>query len=100
MEKKEKKSKKNIFLTIIIILFIIMVLLFVFRNNIESQYKGVDVKYINDPLYCEQDSDCAQGATCGPINIFNYEKQHYERSICGVSCVSNQCRYNDCEVLI
>lgn len=96
MEKKEKKSKKKFLLTIIIILFLIMVLLFIFRNNIEAQYKGIDPKYIENPQYCEQDSDCFKGwsKTCGGLGNI-YQDHGYvscKLAQCGpIICKNNQC---------
>lgn len=31
---------------------------FFFQNYIIAYFQGVDVNYINDPLYCEENSDC------------------------------------------
>ncbi len=90
---KNKKSKKNIFLSIIIILIILVVLLFTFRSNIEAQYKGVDVKYIENSKYCEQDSDCAQRATCDSVNIYNYNPSggFCKEFVNGSNCIDNKC---------
>ena len=93
MEKKEKKSKKKIFLAIIIILFIIIVFLFVFKNNIEASYKGIYVKYIENPQYCEQDSDCDQKSNCVPVNIYNFDitLENCKSIADGSKCINNKC---------
>ena len=78
MEKKQnldqKSSKKKIIWTVITIIIVLATLSFIFKNNIEASYKGVDVKYIENPQYCEVDDDCIfEEKSCSYVNKFNYK---------------------------
>ncbi|MCB0392786.1 MAG: hypothetical protein KDD58_15960, partial [Bdellovibrionales bacterium] len=66
---KNISEKKKLVLLIVIAIVVVASFYLIFKNNIIAMQKGVDVKYINDPLYCEQDSDCfsSWSKTCGGI---------------------------------
>lgn len=83
------------------ILVLILLSLFLFRYDLEAMYKGVDVKYIEDPLYCEQDSDCVvQGNNCVVVNTLHFEESWSgcEQVTCGSVCRNNHCKFKGCEV--
>lgn len=94
MKYKKPKSKKKIVFKILLILVLILLVLFIFRHNIEATYKGVDVKYIENPRYCQVDSDCIyEEKSCSYVNIYNYEKASAFSCFgrMSVSCLNNTC---------
>ncbi|HLC48556.1 MAG TPA: hypothetical protein VJI13_05775 [Candidatus Norongarragalinales archaeon] len=52
----------------------------------------IDAKYLNDPLYCENDEDCTrQQTSCcyGPVNIYNvkpFTPEEGDGSFCKMVC--------------
>ena len=97
--KGEKKFYQNWWFWSILV-FVLVVFGFVFKNDVKAMYLGVDVKYIDNPLYCEQDSDCKEGNKCGEvINIYNFKSVPLcHLATCGTKCENNNCVRNiNCE---
>jgi hypothetical protein len=96
MEKQLGSSKKKkIVWGLIIIVILILSLLFVFKNNIKAVYYGVDVRYFDDPKYCQIDKDCALINPCrdqGAVNIYNYDSS----GSCDVVRSKSICENNIC----
>lgn len=89
---KNISEKKKLVLLIVIAIVVVASFCLIFKNNIIAMQKGVDVKYINDPLYCEQDSDCViQGNSCDVVNKYNYEESKFacQLAICNPTCNGN-----------
>ena len=87
-------SERKVVLTTLIVLFILVILLFVFKNNIKAYQKGIDVRYLDDPNYCEINSDCIfEEYSCSYVNKFNYRVASAESCFASSTsrCLENTC---------
>ena len=84
---------KNKWFWTIIVIIVVLGLFFMFKNDVKAKKMGIDVKYLDDPKYCEQDSDCDQRATCNSVNIYKYGPSDgfCKEFVEGSNCVNNKC---------
>jgi len=69
------KDKRNLKLVIIAIVVVVLVLLCVFWNYLRAYQMGIDVKYLDDPRYCINHTDCTSTIDCEPVNIYNHDEK-------------------------
>ncbi|USN43831.1 MAG: hypothetical protein H6500_05575 [Candidatus Woesearchaeota archaeon] len=94
---KKLKEKKVIFCLVSLFL-LLLVGIFSFRHHIEAEYKGVDVRYLLDPYYCESKEDCVI-ERCTVINRFNTQgDSQCQLEVCDKSCSNNKCVANNSPV--
>ena len=95
-------EKRGILIIIIIVIVVLIILSVLFRGN--------EDRFLTDPLYCKEDSDCTRQATachgCGcpePINIYNRVELDCEPSeyACTLECEFTipKCINNECKLL-
>lgn len=96
-------NKKKVGKIILIVIFVLFVIYFAFPNSIKAYRMGIDVKYLDNPKYCEQDSDCILSNTlCGAVNKYDEKERGIDlgsgcmKEICGISCLQNKCYIEEC----
>ena len=68
-------EKQKILVGSIVIVLCLIALGFMYQNNIKAYYMGIDVRYLDDPLYCEKGDDCVKSNSCEALNIYNLENR-------------------------
>lgn len=94
MNKTKKLMKKNIGIVIGVVLVLIIGGYFIFENNILAWNAGIDVKYLDNLVYCEKDSDCYQKSKCRGLNI------HYAKLKMPKDYLSYPMGYEICDVVV
>ena len=61
-------EKQKILVGSIVIVLCLIALGFMYQNNIKAYYLGIDVRYLDDPLYCEKGDDCVRGPLCDNVS--------------------------------
>ncbi|MCB9370754.1 hypothetical protein H6501_04095 [Candidatus Woesearchaeota archaeon] len=91
-------EKQKILVGSIVIVLCLIALGFMYQNNLKAYYMGIDVRYLNDPLYCEKGDDCIS-TNCSLGNKYfsnNWNTTECSNSGIVISCGSD----NKCAVLL
>lgn len=98
---KNQKIYHKWWVWIVIILIIAIGVYFIFGNDIKAYKMGIDVRYLDNPRYCQNHSDCTFAYdNCNAINTFNYKEGRGGqclRETCGTLCRENECILKECE---
>jgi len=97
-----------IVLFILIVIFILWIVLWQSTTDVDKGVQ-VDQRYVNDSLFCLQDSDCKPNNCCcsnGSLNFYHAPDCNSDTIVCplmvcgyttmGYSCMKNQCRRVEC----
>jgi len=84
----------------IVIMISVLAVLLILGVFFRVDYWLTKPKYMSDPEYCEQDSDCVvDGNNCRAVNKYNFKESRHVCMLetCGAFCENNQCRLKtDC----
>ncbi|USN44339.1 MAG: hypothetical protein H6500_00640 [Candidatus Woesearchaeota archaeon] len=80
-------EKQKILVGSIVIVLCLIALGFMYQNNIKAYYMGIDVRYLNDPLYCEKGDDCGRTNECKVVNKY-YLPEKRNLSKCSIEFYS------------
>ena len=74
-EKKNKRIYQKWWVWALAIIIIVAGIYFIFHNEIKAYKLGIDVEYLENPRYCQVDSDCTSTIDCEPTNIYNHNPE-------------------------